>query len=570
MGVMAKFFLSIIITATTFLPLKAAQNGVTDEFRKLQGVSSKALLDKGYAYVEKCQYDSALIYYSMVANRYYENKNDRKAIKYAINAFQNIGIIYMVSDFDYKKSYDNLLEAMELAEKSEFKGKLPNIYNCIANILQTSRTESDSGEEKQVVEMLKKSFYCSLELKDYESMAVSITNLITIAFSTDSHININKEIRIYRSVKAPNTLNRLYTLLHCQGYDEFRKKNYDCAVDCFIKSIGKVDNKPLSYRGIMSSYNCINDIYEATKQYDKAIETAKKSIETAKKYKSYDYIPGLYRTLMSIYKDKGDSANAQKYEYLYLKEKHKMLNEAQLASVKSVKFMRELNHANEQVRQLSEKRRLQTIIIVAVVIVACIIGVLLYRLTIAYRNIQQANRHLYNTNVELLRREALVKQKRDEMQKKESKVLSQAKTQESNSKEEKNEAKKYQSSRLTENDTKELYERILNTMENSQEIYQQGFNVDKLSELVHSRSRYVSQAINQEYGDNFNQLLNEYRIKEACRRLNGKAGYTNMTIEGIAESVGFKSRTGFGALFKSATGLSPSAYQKMAKESSAE
>ena len=68
--------------------------------------------------------------------------------------------------------------------------------------------------------------------------------------------------------------------------------------------------------------------------------------------------------------------------------------------------------------------------------------------------------------------------------------------------------------------------------------------------------------INQEYGSNFNSLLNEYRIKEACRRLGGNA---NMTIEGIAESVGFKSRTSFGALFKSITGLSPSAYQKISR-----
>lgn len=82
---------------------------------------------------------------------------------------------------------------------------------------------------------------------------------------------------------------------------------------------------------------------------------------------------------------------------------------------------------------------------------------------------------------------------------------------------------------------------------------------------MHSRPRYVSQAINQEYGSNFNSLLNEYRIKEACRRLGENPDYANMTIEGIAESVGFKSRTSFGALFKSVTGLSPSAYQKMSR-----
>jgi dihydrofolate synthase/folylpolyglutamate synthase len=38
------------------------------------------------------------------------------------------------------------------------------------------------------------------------------------------------------------------------------------------------------------------------------------------------------------------------------------------------------------------------------------------------------------------------------------------------------------------------------------------------------------------------------------------------TIEAIAQSVGFKSRTSFVALFKKLTGLTPSAYQKMARQ----
>jgi AraC-like DNA-binding protein len=76
----------------------------------------------------------------------------------------------------------------------------------------------------------------------------------------------------------------------------------------------------------------------------------------------------------------------------------------------------------------------------------------------------------------------------------------------------------------------------------------------------------VSQVINEQMGKNFNALLNEYRIQEACRRFNDIANYGNYTIEAIGNSVGYNSRSTFITQFKSVTGLTPSEFQKMAKE----
>ena len=67
-------------------------------------------------------------------------------------------------------------------------------------------------------------------------------------------------------------------------------------------------------------------------------------------------------------------------------------------------------------------------------------------------------------------------------------------------------------------------------------------------------------------GRNFNALMNEYRIKEACRRLMDAENYGSYTIEGIARSVGYKSRSNFITIFKSIIGLTPSAFQKMYRD----
>jgi AraC-like DNA-binding protein len=83
--------------------------------------------------------------------------------------------------------------------------------------------------------------------------------------------------------------------------------------------------------------------------------------------------------------------------------------------------------------------------------------------------------------------------------------------------------------------------------------------------MVKTKRNYVSQVINEKYDNNFNHLLNEYRIKESCRRMNDTDNYGNYTIESIALSVGFKSRSNFISTFKRFTGLTPSAYLKIAK-----
>ncbi len=565
--VMVKFFLSLFIALFIALPVKSAREGVSDEFRKLESVASKDILQRAYGYVEKCKYDSALIYYSVVANRYYDNPSDKKGIKHYINALQNIGIIYMVNDYDYKKSYDYLLQAKELAESSGEIKELPNIYNCIANILQTSRSEEDVQEGEQVLEILYKSFYTSVQLNKAESASLALTNIIAQSIGRDKRKSLKKIFSLYRKMNAPYSSNRQYALLHCKGYEQLLAKNYGAAIECFRQSLKKVDNGPLSYRAVLLSYNNISDIYIFAGQYDKALETVNFSIDFARRNNSEDYIPGLYHTLMGIYKEKRDTVNMQKYEYLYLKEKDKILSDTKLSSVKNVKFIRELNRANEQVRELSHKRKVHMYLLSAAIVVVCIIAFLLFRLYRAYGKLRQANKHLYKTNVELLAREAAAREKRKERTRIEAEVTVEQSDASGNTEGSQEQKAKYQGSRMSENDTQELYQTILHIMETSAEIYHIGFNIEKLSELVHSRPRYVSQTINQEYGDNFNQFLNEYRIKEACRRLNGKDGYSNMTIEAIAESVGFKSRTSFGALFKSSTGLSPSAYQRMAKES---
>lgn len=93
------------------------------------------------------------------------------------------------------------------------------------------------------------------------------------------------------------------------------------------------------------------------------------------------------------------------------------------------------------------------------------------------------------------------------------------------------------------------------------------FSITVLARLVGSNSKYVSQAINDSTGMNFRTFINSLRIKVARTRLAGNCEYENMTIQAISESVGFRSTSNFVLAFKKVMGITPSAYQKLAKNS---
>jgi AraC-like DNA-binding protein len=123
---------------------------------------------------------------------------------------------------------------------------------------------------------------------------------------------------------------------------------------------------------------------------------------------------------------------------------------------------------------------------------------------------------------------------------------------------------KYQSSSLAEDNKTMLNNSIMKVFE-SDEIFSTEFNMQKLAALVSSNYNNVSQVVNEQFGKNFNQLLNEYRIAEACRRLNDIEHYGKHTIEAIGESVGYGSRSTFITQFKLLTGMTPSDFQHQAK-----
>jgi len=86
-----------------------------------------------------------------------------------------------------------------------------------------------------------------------------------------------------------------------------------------------------------------------------------------------------------------------------------------------------------------------------------------------------------------------------------------------------------------------------------------------LAEALDMQPHELSRIINTAFGKNFNDFINEYRIREVTRKMKDTA-YDRITLEGTAFDAGFNSRATFNRTFRQMTGKSPKEYKNDLKK----
>jgi len=100
----------------------------------------------------------------------------------------------------------------------------------------------------------------------------------------------------------------------------------------------------------------------------------------------------------------------------------------------------------------------------------------------------------------------------------------------------------------------------LNLLMRKEKVFtQKQLTLADLAQNLGSNTAYLSHVINEHYNDTFPNFINNQRIKEA-QKLFAANMHKTMTIEAIAEAVGFHSRSAFNVYFKKFTGITPSVF----------
>ena len=105
-----------------------------------------------------------------------------------------------------------------------------------------------------------------------------------------------------------------------------------------------------------------------------------------------------------------------------------------------------------------------------------------------------------------------------------------------------------------------LFSKLQSLLQSEQLYSDADLTVDKLAHRLKVNKAYLSRAINNCSGKNFNTYINDYRIKKAVLLISDDA--CRLSFEGIAFEAGFNDRRSFYNAFKKITGLSPSDFRK--------
>lgn len=514
-----------------------------DLWRDIPGIT---LLDKGNEYWHADKIDSALVCFVILSNRYSEKQSEKEK-KISCGATVGVANLYMNKYFDYQLAYRYLLKAEKIATRNHFEKQLADIYTTYAALTEKIDNLYHNFESKEDLSFWKKAYYQAIKSNELHIASQIITCLISLSGGSGQMNEIGKELQSFSKLDIPDSIpQKQFAIKLCEGTKAFLSKDFEKALEIYEDlsqtRVGNLDSSTSSeynFVGMLLGAITLDSLHRHKEELLKLENIEKIAID---KHIDDAKIEILW-LLRNYYYNHGNTLLAKEYELKYFKAKDEFINRSKLLSIEQQKFLLELEEMGEEVKALEAQKRARELIIIGIVLLTLlVIGALIY-LWRNYQNTKQRNLLLFKKNQKLLALEA---------QEKERKTLVKAET------------KKYKSSPMDDSAKEELLQQLYNIMQSCKEIFEEGFTLDQLAMLAEANPNYVSQVINEKKGCNFNAFVNEYRIKEACRRLSDKGQFGDFTIEAIGQSVGFKSRANFTATFKKFTGMTPTAYQRLA------
>lgn len=537
------------------------------KYKAWSSVSSADLITKAKEFFLDEHPDSALICYSIVANRY-STDSDLETKKICAQAFNNAGYLYFFHYQDYAKSYAYLIQAMEISEELKLTDNLPYVYLNLGNMyLVYAEMYHPANPYKRSIDLFKKGMRTAIECKDWDVYLTQFINLCNIEIANGTVNTLRTELTVFDKLTIPQNVPKLrFARLLRQAITCLHHHDYAKARSLFFEQI-KVNDSPLTPERFeyQALYNIVCT-YKTEHNYAEAIRYTLRVDSLAKAKNMRDVESEACEELASLYNKIGDKSLAGKYRYIYLDKKDSIMTVGKMEEIGEIHFLHELQKVEDQIHDLNTKRRIEQTIMWGIAIVSLIVIAFLIIINRKNKALRERNLQLYHNTLGLLKQEENRRKELEREQQMMVSVNSMPPTDSGTDSTTKVTAEKYQASGLSEDEKDKIVSEIEKVLTLGNEIYSPQFSLDNLAELVNSKAKYVSQVINERYEKNFNTLIGDQRIKEACKRMLDQDHYGKLTLEGIAQSVGFKSRNTFSVAFKRVTGLTPSEYQKLSKQ----
>jgi len=547
-----KQLFAILLTLLVSVSAQEAHAYNVNQHNCLDRLTTAELMLRGQDFLQnKGWADSAMVCYSIVANRAQDNNLESKEMNQIARALNNLGYIYATYYYDFQKAYENLYESMELSKLYGFDNTLAYSYLNMASIIDSRNwLFANDALSTETLDNTKLAFDFAVKAKEWNVAVTSIYNMLDMIHNKADFELIAPDLVRFKNLQLTDSVEMWQcTRMFCKATEAFQAGQYQQALNYYEKMLGEAQEITTNRQQcIIKAMQQKAAVLAVMHHYEEAISCLQQVERIALDQGMQSELIDNYRAMAQVYDAMGNQKMAEQLDYKFLKARDEFIKNSHAEMVEKSRFLDEMRRVNDQVAQIQAKheRAHQLLLMMSLITAIILIALLL----LVRSNIKQRNyiRHLYEKNVQLL----------------DVKVTAEQPASHSVEKQE-DSAPKYQS-QLDQESKDRLFERINHVMDDITIICKPDFSLQQLATLVGSNYKYVSQVVNERYGKSFKQVLNEQRVLEACRILNDPNQSAHLTIEAIAANLGFNSRSNFTVTFKRITGISPSDFMKMAKE----
>ena len=464
------------------------------------------------------------------------------------------GIVHL-TQADFPTAMRYFTRSMLMAENQRDTMTLLQSMGYIANVYY------NTGDYNRASLYLLKGYRRAVEFGDKELQSRMLTNLVTNLAKCGKTEDAKFYFELLKRTPSNDRPDWLYYVKYDRARIATAEKHYDEALGYHRATLEfALTNKlPLHY---VDFQNCeMADLYLKKEDADNAVRHARLCISNARKRNDRDLLTSVYQILADAYELQAKADSTRKYRSLYLALSDTLFNSKRIyrADDELIEYENQRHAAHINLLGRTINRQTYVITIFTLLLVALLLLILLlFRYN---QRLRWTQRLLISKEKEIGTQEAYKKALLEELvmrhRHKTSDITNDSITINANDPSQNSEVV------LSVEQSRILAAKVMEVMSQTDVISDPDFSLSKLAELIDSNFKYVSMVINSTYNKNFKTLLNEYRIREACKRLVDTENYGNITIQGIFQSVGYTNATSFNRSFKKVTGMTPTEYLRL-------
>lgn len=463
----------------------------------------------------------------------------------------------------YPEALDYYTQGLDRA-KSEGEDSI--YYACTGNIGNIYAVMEDY---RHALHYYLKGYQASADRGDKEMQWSFATNIVVVY----CHMGKVDDARVFfkqqMNIGSADVTRNKYHSLSNQAQIAIADGDYKMGEYYIMEAIDYATAKGLPVQYKVSPYMSLADMKLDHGDIRAAFDIYRQCADSLMGRRDLPMLVGIYKKMYQASMAMGDTAGADMYRHKYLSLSDSVFNTSQFNIAAGKLFEYENSETQKRVDNLVYRNRAQLIVIAVFFVLVAALALLYVTLRRKNRMLLDARQTLMRKNEELTagdrRQKKLLEQYVAALNDLRSKPGKQAEdlpvpdvTQQAD-----DNLKKQQGISLGEEQRNRLLNSITSVLENVEVIARSDFNLNMLADMVGTNTKYVSWVINDTYGKNFKTLLNEYRIREACRRMADREHYANVTIQTIYEELGYSSAAGFINAFRNVNGMTPSAYLKL-------